>query len=130
MIQEDKKTEIIREYLRWYTLDKYFNKCEFSSITNELSPDMKYYALLKYYLLRVKNDDLNKFHKDETYLDTIISAGFEEILNSKVIKPIKNKNEGRERRKRSKNRKKKNDDKTKETPEYKTSIFLLKNSKL
>lgn len=85
---------------------------------------MKYYALLKYYLLRIKNDDLNKFHKDQTYLDSIISSGFDEILCSKVIKPIKNKNDIKDKRKRSKNRKKKADEKNEETPEYKIETAL------
>ena len=36
---------------------------EFLTIINELSSDTKFYALLKYYLMRIKHDDLWKFQK-------------------------------------------------------------------
>lgn len=70
---------------------------------------MRKMAMLKFYVLRIQNDDLIKISRDTELIDKIISQGFEELFANKKTKPQKIKHD-KPSRKRSKSKKKKIND--------------------
>ncbi|CAI2370291.1 unnamed protein product [Moneuplotes crassus] len=85
-IPEEHKNTVIKEYLKCYCQDRYQNFKEFLEIIDELPPKMKNLAVLKYHLLRIKNDDLLQFDRDKEYVDKTVQKGFEEIFATRKTK--------------------------------------------
>lgn len=78
---------------------------------------MRDLAMLKYYVLRIQNDDLLKLRRNKEIIDNIISQGFDEMFNSKKVKVHKPKSERGSRSRRHRSRKKKQEEKENEDEE-------------
>jgi hypothetical protein len=86
-------------------------------IINDLPQDMRKMAMLKFYVLRIQNDDLIKISRDSELIDKIIYQGFEEIFVNKKVKTQKTKND-KPTKKKLKSKKKKQDEDEDKNAEY------------
>jgi hypothetical protein len=93
-------------------------------IINDLPEDMRKMAMLKFYVLRIQNDDLIKISRDSEFIDKIIYQGFEEIFVNKKVKTQKIKSEKSNKKKLKSKKKKQDEDKNAEYDQDKRDIAV------